>query len=1202
MMPAVSLSVALLCAPAQGGTDGGADDVVPGGHAVYRLDANDALPQASVTSLAQVRDGRLLLTTFGGLARFDGVELEVWDAARSRAMSSIRLTAVAAGPRGGAWVGSQGGALWRFDGTDLHPIVAPDDLGVVWALLDRDGLWVAAQEGLWQRSEDGGWTRHLASPAQRLAVLRDGVAVVHDDHLQLYLDDGDRPSVEVPGLRDVVQVGDELWVAGAEGVGVVSFTTTPPTVRSVDPRPAERLAPVGPRRVWAAWESTLFEVGRPEVEPLALPAPVRSVLVDTRGSVWVGTLGGGFVQVQSLPHRTVSMVGAGAVLPDRAGGVWLTRGCDAVVRRRDGEVVDEIPFEEDCPRALAHVDGEVWVGAGPRVGPLRAPDVWEVPDGYVLAIGPQGRWIGTSAGLFERGVDAPVVTDRVPALVEGRPGEVWAAGRGRVGRWRDGDGWEWWGHGEELPAVQVRDLWIVDDVAWAGTYGGGLWRVGPDGIEVLGSDDGLHENVISQILVDHRGVAWLNGNRGVTRVPLTGLRAALDQGRPLAARLWTVGEGTGGVQPAGALAGGEVWLPGLHGFTVFPVDHVPVNPTGPRTRLLTATVDGRPLEDELPPGPGRLELHYTAGALSHPDLVRFQLRLDGGPWQDLGARRRVVWEGLAPGPHQLALRAANEDGVWGPEAQRSFVLEAPVHQRWWFRGLILVGVLLVGGLLQRLRTRQVEARNRELGEQVAQREQVEAALREREDHYRRVFEGVGDGLLVVSDEGRITEANPAAKRLFADPRLVGRAVAARVGPTDTEGAQASPLVRCTRADGSTFPASVSILDDASGGQLVSITDVSALLGVEEERRRLENQVAQSQRLEAIGRLAGGVAHDFNNLLGGIAGAGFALREEVPGPATERLVEDIDACVERGARLTRQLMAFGRQQLLEPVEVSLQEQVAKVRPLLLQGLQGDVALEVDITADRWVRVDPSQLDVALLNLILNARAASAPGTTVRVEVGGADGEAYLRVVDEGEGMSAEVRERVLEPFFTTKATGTGLGLPSVHGFVTQSGGRLAIDSEVGRGTAVTLWFPSVEPTGPPTPLPPSEPPQLHDRDAVVLVCDDDPFVRRGIARVLQGAGVQVVAVADADEALAHLDGGHEVSLLLTDVRMPGVSGPELAVAARQRRPELPVVFVSGFVDDDGPELPGPLLAKPFDPDELLLTVVNLIEGEDVRTAR
>ena len=1066
-------------------------------------------------------------------------------------------------------------------------------LGVVWSIALHDGPWVATESGLWHRTVDGRWSQVLDGPTQRVVATPDGVYAVHAERLEWVGDDGARRSVEVPELRALAVLGDAVWVGGGRGVQELSSSGVPTLLRPVDARPVDALV-VRDGAVWGAWSDELFEVGALRRPVVKLPGPARALYADVEGSLWVGTLGSGFVQVQELPYRVIDLPLAGAVLADPRGGVWLTRGCDAVERHLDDAVVEQVAYLDACPRALAWIDGQLWVGAGAGVGPVGEPPVWTVPSGYVLAIGPDGRWIGTSEGLYDRRTSERVATDRVPAVVAGNGDVRWAAGQGRVGRYTPDEGWAWREPSDGVASVQVRDLWVVDDVVWAGTYGAGLWRLDDDAFARVTTDHGLHENVVSQILVDDAGIAWLNGNRGVTRVAVRDLQAAADRDAAVAARLWRVGEGVGGVQPAGLLHDGEVWLPSLVGMTVFPVDRVPVNTVGPRTRLVSATVDGAPFARRMPPGPGRLEVRYTAGALSNPELVRFQVRLDQGSWEHLGSRRRAVWEGLGPGKHLVELRAANEDGVWGPPERLDFELLAPVHQRGWFRGLVLLGVLAVGGFVQSLRTRATEERNRQLADQVAQRERAEAALRQREEHYRRVFEGVGDGLMVVSRDGRIIDANPAAARLFRDARLVGRTVGARVGATN-EG-----VTVCTRSDGTTFSASVSTLDDAVGGQLVSVTDVTGLLGIEAERRRLEAKVSQSQRLEAIGRLAGGVAHDFNNLLGGISGAAFALRDEVPGDEVERLVDDIDACVERGARLTRQLMAFGRQQLLEPRVVSVTTQLDTVRPLLLQALQGDVSLDVVVRGDAWIRVDPSQLDVALLNLTLNARAASRAGDTVRIEVStdgavGASADPWvdIAVVDEGAGMSEEVQARILEPFFTTRASGTGLGLPSVHGFVTQSGGELQVVSEEGVGTRICMRFPAAEP--PEVPVAERAPvvPVVDGRGTVV-VCDDDPFVLRGIQRVLKGGGYEVRATEDTAEALGWLEAGGG-DLLVTDVRMPDMTGPELAKACHAVRPDLPVVFVSGFVDDeDSGDLVGPLVAKPFDPGELLATVARLLQ--------
>jgi nitrogen-specific signal transduction histidine kinase/CheY-like chemotaxis protein len=389
-------------------------------------------------------------------------------------------------------------------------------------------------------------------------------------------------------------------------------------------------------------------------------------------------------------------------------------------------------------------------------------------------------------------------------------------------------------------------------------------------------------------------------------------------------------------------------------------------------------------------------------------------------------------------------------------------------------------------------------------------------------------------------------------------------------------------VQCVRSDESTFEAAVASLD-APGGRLLTVSDLTGL-----------RQSAQAQRLEAIGRLAGGVAHDVNNLLMALSGTGALLRDEAaqlddPSSANE-LLDDVDACVERGGNLTRELMAFGRRQLLSPVVVVAQDVVRGVEPLLRRAVRDDVRLVVELDPEAVsLRVDAAQLELAILNLVLNGMAAMPNGGDVRVRVYGTAEHAVFEVQDSGEGIPADVLPHIYEPFFTTRAVGNGLGLPSVHGFAAQSGGELHCETTVGSGTLFRIRLPST-PAEPPGPSP--EEPSVRSSSGRVLVCDDDEQVLEALTRMLRVGGFTVLAFLDAREA-CNVD-PHTIDALVTDVLMPTLRGPELAALLRRRRPELPVLYVSGYTHDiDLSPAPGPLLNKPFRIAALLEAVSDLL---------
>jgi signal transduction histidine kinase len=367
----------------------------------------------------------------------------------------------------------------------------------------------------------------------------------------------------------------------------------------------------------------------------------------------------------------------------------------------------------------------------------------------------------------------------------------------------------------------------------------------------------------------------------------------------------------------------------------------------------------------------------------------------------------------------------------------------------------------------------------------------------------------------------------------------------------------------------------------------------------EELARSEERLRQAQRMEAVGRIAGGVAHDFNNLLAVVLGNLRLIEEEVRDrPDLLELVGDALDATRSGVELTGRLLAFGRRQPLHPEPIDIAELALGFSRLLRRGLGEEVVIALDLAPDLWtVRVDRHQLETSLLNLAVNARDAMPGGGCLRIAARNAPpGESggrrvALAVGDTGTGMVPEVRERATEPFFTTKPAGSGLGLFMVQGFVEQSGGRLEILSEPGRGTTVTLLFPAAAEAARPTAADPTDVAAPSGRGERVLLVEDQPRVRLLVRRQLARMGYGVLEAPDAATALRYLAEGEAVAALLTDIVLPGgMNGVELAEAALSARPGLGVVFTTGYaadllLDRAGPLAAAPVLRKPVEPERL-----------------
>jgi PAS domain S-box-containing protein len=343
-----------------------------------------------------------------------------------------------------------------------------------------------------------------------------------------------------------------------------------------------------------------------------------------------------------------------------------------------------------------------------------------------------------------------------------------------------------------------------------------------------------------------------------------------------------------------------------------------------------------------------------------------------------------------------------------------------------------------------------------------------------------------------------------------------------------------------------------------------------------EREELEAQLRQAQKMEAIGKLTGGVAHDFNNLLAVISGNAELAKRGSPA-RVPKLLDNILNASERGTRLTRQLLSFSRRQAANPQVIDLRAEAGRLAEMLRTSLRGDIRLVVSVADDVWpIDVDPAEFEIALLNMAANARDAMPEGGSFGIDVhNGAtarpsqpsEGEfVVIAVSDSGHGIPAEVLGRVFDPFFTTKepGEGTGLGLSQVYGFAQQSGGTTAIESVPGRGTTVTLRLPrSHKPV--PAALPP-ETLQAAPHGGRILLVEDNPEVSQVTAQMLGSMGFSVEATDRARKALALLEAGEQFDLLLTDVVMPdGMTGLDLVKAVRQRFPALPAILVSGYND-------------------------------------
>jgi two-component system, cell cycle sensor histidine kinase and response regulator CckA len=397
----------------------------------------------------------------------------------------------------------------------------------------------------------------------------------------------------------------------------------------------------------------------------------------------------------------------------------------------------------------------------------------------------------------------------------------------------------------------------------------------------------------------------------------------------------------------------------------------------------------------------------------------------------------------------------------------------------------------------------------------------------------------------------------------------------------------------------------SVLRDAAARiqcVLSLVQDVTARKKAEEEREKLEEQVRQAQKMEAVGRLAGGIAHDFNNLLTVINGCSDLLLDEArPGDAAHGLADEIRRAGEQAASLTRQLLAFGRRQIIAPTTLDLNDVVRDLEKMLRRLIGEHIELATDLEpSGAPVKADPGLMLQLLMNLAVNARDAMPQGGRLTLRTQVVRDRVLLIVADTGVGMDAGTRAHIFEPFFTTKplGEGTGIGLATVHGIVEQSGGTITVESALSQGTTFRIELPACAEKPPAAPLPLPAEAEPGPKGTVLLVEDED-LVRSLAQRVLESRGYRVFAAPSAADALElHARVPEPVDLVVTDVVMPGLGGRQLAERLRERQPGLRILFMSGYTTDEVlrqgiQEEEEHFIQKPFTPDALARKVRDVL---------
>lgn len=1171
------------------------------------------LPQNSVKAIVLRRDGYLWLGTESGLVRFDGVRFVTFDRQSKPVLKDPDVTALFEDAKGDLWIGTAQGLIFRYTREEFVSIPSAEPLRqpVRAFYQDRGGhLWAAAGNRVGQIAQD------------QFVPLKDARSNVY-------------------ALEEDAQ--GTLWVGTGAGLARVSGDRLIPDENTLTVQAAHydargnrwlgtpdglwRIGPRGERRHFgvanglpsndvrvllesksgALWIGTSGGVARLAGDQLQSftqreglsDALVTSLVEDHEDSLWIGTAAGGVNRLRAVPFSALTrldrlpMDNVLSVYEDRQDRLWVgTDGgglaCVSGDRTITYTTQDGLP-SNTITTTWQPADGSIWAGTDRGLARF-ADGAWvsyaarpEMPQGFIRVIYEDrsgALWIGNRDGLHR--IRSGTITtftktqgllsNNVSAIQEDQEGTLWIGTlEGGLNRMKDGKFFAYT-TAEGLSTNDVSAVAISGRYVWVGTFDGRLHLIRADRALALPPREHATTGRVLQILDDGRGSLWVNTQRAITRYDQGDLLKVANGAKPFTApRIFDRLEGFGRwefnspAQTGGwRRRDGRLFFASVVGAVWFDPTQLASSSFVPPVQIERVVSNDRDLPlapgpagaIELPSGQNQLELHYTALSLAVPERVQFRYKLEGvdKDWVDAGTRRIAYYTNVPGGQYKFQVLAANHDGVWNQTgATLALAVQSRFTETYWFYGLCaVVGLAGLAGL-SRYRVGRLQARERMLAKLVEERT---SALRQEVTERRRVESSLRQAKEVLEDRvrERTTELSAAYAQLQADVA---------------------------------------------------------------ERRRLEEQLAQVQKLESIGRLAGGVAHDLNNVLTVVLSYSDLLDTGLgPTHPLQAQLRQIRKAAERASNLTHRLLAFARQQVVEPRVINLSELSLSLDGMLRRLIGEDVELVTVASSGLWsVKADPHQIEQVLVNLVVNARDAMPTGGKLTIETANATlteddvrrtptltaGE-FIRmtVSDTGTGMDEHVKKHLFEPFFTTKemGKGTGLGLATVYGIVQQLGGVIIVQTERGRGTTFTVYLPKVD--LPATPTPKVDEQTVPRGTETVLLVEDEPLVRQIAESALSGQGYHVLEAENGEEALRVAAGYHHpIHLVLTDVVMPRMGGRELTEQLRARRPGVRVLYMSGYaastIDEQDVIEPGTaFLRKPFTLADMLRKVREVLD--------
>gem|GEM_PF-721143 len=1252
----------------------------------YRHDPEDStsLSNDGITGVLVNTDGTLWVgTSGGGLNHLDPRQGKAerfvdWSGGKE-ARRHERIRTMYRDRQGKIWLGTDEGGLIEFDpatrANRVFEYRADDPSSLSHNRVNRiqedqeGGLWVGTDGGLCrldsERRRFERFTKDLTDPGALQASIVSAVLVDDDNRIWIGTDGGGLSTYEPETKRfrhfrcqkysphtlssDVVRcifqdrTGD-LWIGlFPAGVNHMNRLTTPIRIYREEPGSTNSLSD---NSVLAFWE-------------------------DPDGDLWVATDRGGLNHWDSARNQwshyrhdptDPESLGANAVLclfRDHQGQLWAGT-YQGGLNRFD-------PERGKFKRYLPDANRPDWLGN---------PHVWRIAEDTQHRL-----WIATMGGVdcflpaeerfihyrFDPDDPRSLSDNTVWCLLVARDGSLWAGTHGGLSLWNSDTG-DWRRFQSSRASSDSLSHNVVVDLyedrggrLWIATMGGGLNRLDrvTGRFSSYGVPQGLPSDTAMGVVEDDDGYLWITTNRGLSRLdPRTGEFRNYDESDGLQGLQFNRGS-------RWKLRSGELMFGGIQGFNRFNPRALGSNPAPPPVVLtglelfgqwIHPGTEGFPLSKsitelrrlELPARYSVISFRFAALNYRSPEKNQFAFQLENfdRELRQAGQVQRATYTNLDPGKYRFRVLAANNHGVWNRDGTSLELIILPAWwQTWWFRVLAISGFgggLLMAGWLVSSRKARFRLREAERERKLAlERQRSAEALQESQKRYRQLVENANDGIFVVQD-GLLKESNNRLVELmgYSVECIIGKPFDQFVHPEDralvverhferAKGASHLPQAYSFRAlcrDGRIIwiELNTTVIEwEGRPATLNILRDVTDRKRLEEERFALERRLQETQKLESLGVLAGGVAHDFNNLLTVVLGNAALAAEQVPiSSAAGSCLREIEDSARRASELCRQMLAYsGRGSFLQE-SIQLSCLIQEMAPLLQASVSKKARLDVHLCQPLpLIEGDVSQIRQVVMNLVLNAtEALDDQEGVITISTGTSNlsheelrgyfandslksgAFVWLKVEDSGCGMSPEILERMFEPFFTTKFLGRGLGLSAVLGIVRRHRGTLKTESATGKGTVIQVVFPEAktEKTGPRSAAM-EVAGERWRAGQTVLLADDEESVRRLAAKLLERLGCKVLQASDGQEALeVYRQHAQEIKLVLLDLTMPRMDGVEAFKELNRLNSRLPVIVASGYAQKEiaerfeGGGIAG-FIQKPYSMDELRHWLQDILGG-------